>query len=481
MTTALFSRCCRVAAFLLVGLLAVPAAAEDFPKVKGLEDNVEFWKKVYAVWSVNDIAFHDPSDFSLVYRVIRVPGKGKTENGVTRRQAINAGRKELNAALRSLHKKQPKTDKGLNDVEKEVFNNLSKVKRKDKYNRASSIRVQNGLREKFVKGYIAAGAWEADVKARLKRAGLPEDIVALAYVESLMDLRARSHAGAVGPWQFMRPTAKEYMQVHLVLDERFDPIIATDAAAQYLNTAKKNVGPWPVAITSYNYGRAGMRRGIKAAGTTDFATILAKFKSSRFGFAARNYYASFLAVHDVLAHQDAYFKDIQRETAWSFDVVRLPFPVLAPQLDKSGALTTEHLEYYNPSLTPEALAGQVVLPYGLPLRVPAGSRDAFYMTVLGFSADERKKAEYHVRTWAKANGRQTIEQIARLHGVSGAKVAKMNRTKPEAKPAKGTKVSIPSVPVKYSLFPEAVNVGIPPAPPLAALPGQTSSKVRAGR
>jgi membrane-bound lytic murein transglycosylase D len=267
---------------LLAGLLcAAPAAAAyEFPRVDGLEGNVAFWRNVYAVWSENEIAFHDRKDFHIVYRVVKVPPR---TDGKARRKAIVKARSELTAALKQLNKTQPKTGDGLEGVELEVWTNLKDIRHADKYRRLSTIRAQNGLRERFVAGYVSAGAYERQIRDRLALAGLPEEIVALAYLESLMDIRAVSHAGAVGMWQFMRPTAKEYMHVNNVVDERMDPIIAADAAAKYINQALKEVGPWPVAITSYNYGRAGMRRAIKGAGSDDLGVILKKFTSKRFG------------------------------------------------------------------------------------------------------------------------------------------------------------------------------------------------------
>jgi membrane-bound lytic murein transglycosylase D len=455
---------------LLAGLLcAAPAAAAyEFPRVDGLEGNVAFWRNVYAVWSENEIAFHDRKDFHIVYRVVKVPPR---TDGKARRKAIVKARSELTAALKQLNKTQPKTGDGLEGVELEVWTNLKDIRHADKYRRLSTIRAQNGLRERFVAGYVSAGAYERQIRDRLALAGLPEEIVALAYLESLMDIRAVSHAGAVGMWQFMRPTAKEYMHVNNVVDERMDPIIAADAAAKYINQALKEVGPWPVAITSYNYGRAGMRRAIKGAGSDDLGVILKKFTSKRFGLAARNYYASFLAVHDVLTHPQDYLADYEQRPAWAYDVVRLPFPILSTQLIGKNTLTQTDLVFLNPALTQSARTGGEALPRGIPLRVPRGKYDAVVRHLLGMSKQERRKADRHVRAWHTANGRETIEGIAGQYGVSASAVASRNGVSASSKPAKGKKIAIPSSPVGYSMFPDAPDAAIPPdsATPTGAL------------
>lgn len=465
------SRPLSFATLLAVGLLALapvlggaaPAEAYDFPRVRGLEPNVAFWRKVYAVWSQDEIAFHDRDDFRILYRVVKVPPKSKK---AARRAAVVAAENELVAALKSLDKKQPKSAAGLEGVELEVYENLKDIKAADKFRRTSSLRAQNGLRERFVAGYRSAGAYEPQVRERLRLAGLPEDIIALAYVESLMDIRARSHAGAVGMWQFMKPTAQEYMQVNHVLDERMDPIIAADAAAKYLNTALKNVGPWPVAITSYNYGRSGMAKAIKAVGSDDLADILERYEHKRFGLAARNYYASFLAVHDVLKNPGRYLPGVKQRAPWRFDVVRLPFGVLSTQLVATGAISQHDLVFLNPALTERARTGQEVLPAGLPLRVPRGAGERVAGSIMGFSPRERQVALAHVRKWHAANGKHSLTRIARLYGVNVDEVADMNGLDPQAKPKRGTKVAIPSTPVRFSLFPEAKGVPVPTAPKL---------------
>lgn len=449
-------------------LLVTPAAlADGFERVPVLEDNVAFWRKVYAVWGVNDIALHDRDDLAVVYRVVKVPPRGQKKDGLTRAQAIEKAREEVVAALAALDKKQPESAEGLTGVEKEVFENLKHVKKKDKYKRPADIRAQNGLRERAREGWISFGRYEAGVRAEIRKADMPQDIIALAFVESLFNLKAVSHAGAAGMWQFMPYTGREYMHVNEVVDERIDPILATEAAMKYLKTARKQLGPWPLAITSYNYGRAGMKRAAEAVGSNDLGVIYEKYTSNkRFGFAAKNYYASFLALLDVVQNPDVYFKDAKQHSSWRFDVIRLPFPVLAPQLSAMGAMNADDLALLNPALTRRARNGDVALPRGLPLRVPYGKGDEVLGKILSMSAEERKKALHHVREWHRATGNQTLAAIAKRYGVKEADVAALAGLPVGATPAKGVRVPIPSRAAGYSLIPEARGLPIPDAPPL---------------
>src|SRR5687768_9638588 len=90
---------------------ASPVHADEFTRVPALESNVAFWKKVYIEWSLNNIALHDEQDLGIVYKVLTVPARGaKNSEGLGRSEAINKGRADVEAALRSLAKKNPKSD-----------------------------------------------------------------------------------------------------------------------------------------------------------------------------------------------------------------------------------------------------------------------------------------------------------------------------------------------------------------------------------
>jgi membrane-bound lytic murein transglycosylase D len=449
-----------------LGVVATPARADEFTRVPALEPNVAFWKKVYIEWSLNNIAFHDEQDLGIVYRVITVPGRGeKNAAGLTRAEAIRKGQAEVEAALRSLAKKNPKSADGLTGVEKEVFNNLKGVTRADKYTRLSTIRAQNGLRERFLQGWSNSGLYEKFIEAELKENGLPEELIGIAFVESLFYVGAKSKVGAAGIWQFMSYTGKEYMQLNNVVDERWDPILATEAACKYLRQAKKELGTWPLAITSYNYGRGGMKGLVDAAGTKDFGVILAVSKNKRFGFAARNYYASFLAIHDIIFEQrDTLLKGYSRKAPWSYDVIRAPFPVYTSQLIATGEMDQATLDALNPALTNEASAGKIPLPHGISIRVPKGKGDKIVQKLVNLPERERQRGMRAVKAIHKASGKETITAIAKKYGVSSDVLAEVLGVDADAVPEKGQQLPIPQGNARYTLLPEARGMPVPPLP-----------------
>lgn len=109
----------------------------------------------------------------------------------------------------------------------------------------------------------------------MERNGVPEELKYLAIIESALNPRAVSRAGASGSWQFMYQTAKMYdLKIDQTVDERFDPEKASDAAARYLKSLYDNFGDWILAIAAYNCGPGNVNRAIRRAqGKTDFWQI----------------------------------------------------------------------------------------------------------------------------------------------------------------------------------------------------------------
>ena len=109
------------------------------------------------------------------------------------------------------------------------------------------------------------------IRPILKQAGLPEDLVYLAMIESGFNNHAKSHAKAVGPWQFISATGKRYgLMVNWWVDERRDTRKSTLAAVEYLRELYSMFQSWELAAAAYNAGESKIARGIRRYGTRDF-------------------------------------------------------------------------------------------------------------------------------------------------------------------------------------------------------------------
>jgi membrane-bound lytic murein transglycosylase D len=133
-------------------------------------------------------------------------------------------------------------------------------------------------------------------------------------VESGFYSRARSTAGAVGIWQFTRGTGRQFMRITRYHDDRLNPSTETEAAAQLLRSNYLTFGNWPLAITAYNYGTAGMAQAADEY-ADDYGRIVREYEGPHFGFASKNYYAEFLAALQINRFEDAYFPNLRYESA----------------------------------------------------------------------------------------------------------------------------------------------------------------------
>lgn len=109
--------------------------------------------------------------------------------------------------------------------------------------------------------------------------GVPEALISTALIESGYNPSARSYAGAVGMWQFMRSTARNYgLTVNRKEDQRRDPILSSIAAARHLKDLYGIYGDWHLALAAYNAGPGGISRALRRAGVDDYWSLVRKRK-----------------------------------------------------------------------------------------------------------------------------------------------------------------------------------------------------------
>lgn len=133
---------------------------------------------------------------------------------------------------------------------------------------------------------------------------VPLDLVNVALIESGFNPHARSYAGAVGMWQFMRSTGRNYgLQITRKVDERKNVALSTRAAARHLRDLFEIYGDWYLALGAYNAGVGGINRAIKRAGSEDFWTVAKKgrLKRQTIDYVPR-FIAATLIVNDLAGH-----------------------------------------------------------------------------------------------------------------------------------------------------------------------------------
>ncbi len=352
---------------LLPLVLSTAAGADDelFPEPAELRPDVDFWVAVFTEYSVNEGVLHDNRNLDVVYARLDMPAELSRRE---RQRRVAARRKELQAVLRKLSSGKRA---GLTPEEARVLSLWpDDVSNATLAAAASRIRYQQGLTERFREGLARSGRWRDYVDEQFSALGVPVDIAALPHVESSYDPAARSHVGASGIWQFTRSTGRRFMRVDHVVDERNDPFAATRAAARLMAYNYSLTGNWPMAITAYNHGLAGVRRAMKQFGDTAYVDILRNYDGRTFGFASRNFYVAFLAARKVDKDPQPYFGDIEYEAPVDYTVAKLPAYVPASELARALGVTVGELAAHNPGLQPTVWQGSKHVPKGFELRLP---------------------------------------------------------------------------------------------------------------
>jgi membrane-bound lytic murein transglycosylase D len=277
----------------------------------------------------------------------------------------------------------------MTDEEKKIYQLFSDVNEPNKFYEAASrkrLRIQLGQKDRFLDGLIQSGRYLPIMEDIFRKEGLPVELTRLPFVESSFNTRARSKVGASGIWQFMRFTGKLFVHVNDAVDERNDPIRATEAAAKLLKMNYESLGNWPLAVTAYNHGREGMVRAVRKIGSDELEEVVADYRSRSFGFASSNFFTELLAAIEVERNVDHYFGKIERAKPVPSIEVEMPDYVDLPELCKQVGLDEAKVRDLNPGLQDTLFTGNQLLPKGYRLRLPYDGTTSVEAAIQAFQA-----------------------------------------------------------------------------------------------
>ncbi|MGE5216323.1 MAG: transglycosylase SLT domain-containing protein [Chloroflexota bacterium] len=374
--------------------------SSPFPVPVGLESSVEFWKKVFTEYSLSQMIFFDPLDMSKIYEVVDV-GEGNRSDSY-----IKAERARV-AAEQSV------------DIER--------------------VQTQRGIKERTAAGIKRAGRYLAQIQQIFTERGLPPELTFLPIVESSYDINARSSVGALGIWQFMPRTGRQYLRISRGIDERRDPLEASRAAAAYLKEAYDILGSWPLAITSYNFGPAGMARAVEAVGSEDLVELIQQYDHPYWGFAPKNFYAEFLAAVEIGSNVSQYFPSLELDTPVELREVEVQRGTALSTLVKSSGLKHDEFLGWNPALS----AGTRIVPAGYRVKLPA-DRTVEPLVVVARTQNPQPKAQPRVVHHRVKRG-ETVYEIARRYGASVQRILQVNNIRQAHLIRVGTTLRIPRI------------------------------------
>lgn len=282
----------------------------------------------------------------------------------------------------------------------------------------------------------------------LRNNNMPTDLKYLAVVESALNPKAVSRAGAVGLWQFMYGTAKMYnLKVNSEIDERRDIFKSTVAASEYLKRSYAKYGNWLLAIASYNCGPGNVDKAIvRAGGSKDFWEI-AKYLPAE----TRGYVPAFIAAQYVMS----YYPEHQLYPTYPdyrfCEITSVPVTekVCFEKIAHYTNVSVDDIKFLNPGLNSTVIPVWSAEPYEL--KLPAGMLpiwDAMKDSIVLSSryavpkyhyssryASTGSSAKYHTVRRGETLGsiagkyRMSVTTLKRMNGISGNTIRAGQRLK----------------------------------------------------
>ena len=269
-----------------------------------------------------------------------------------------------------------------------------------------------------------SGRYEGMIRAKLRERGMPEDLVYLSMIESGFNPNARSRVSAVGLWQFMAPTARDYgLRVDGYVDERRDPEKSTDAALRYLGDLYEEFGAWSLAAAAYNAGAGRVGRimreetGAAKGKEDDFWRIRRRLPAD-----TREYVPLIFAAALVGKEPHKYGLDkVERLLPLPTDTVQVAGGTRLAGIAKAIGAGDDELKQLNPHLvkgmTPPGGSYPVIVPDGAAARFAAAG-----------PAVQRAAAEVQdeAPSTHQVQRGESLSVIAKKHGVTVAALQRAN-------------------------------------------------------
>lgn len=229
--------------------------------------------------------------------------------------------------------------------------------------------------------------YESLMKKVLRDNGLPEDLFYIALIESGFSSSATSHASAVGYWQFIRGTGKRYgLEISRLVDDRRDPVMATQAAADYFKGLYSIFGSWYLAMASYNVGENRVQREVMKHQTRDFWELA---RRARLPAETVNYVPKYIAAKMIGKNPAQYgFTDLDYMPAIEFDTIEFDKPVNLRLMAEKMNYPYEDFKALNPRFKGEVAPAK---DNKLTLRIPVGQSELALIAAAGSVVE---KVEY---------------------------------------------------------------------------------------
>lgn len=268
----------------------------------------------------------------------------------------------------------------------------------------------------------------------LDKYNMPLELKYLAIVESALNPGARSRVGATGLWQFMYGTAKiNGLTITSYVDERNDPLKATEAACKYLSTLYGIFGDWNLALAAYNSGPGNVNKAIRrSGGKRSYWEIRPYLPRETAG-----YVPAFIAVNYIMNYANEHFifpTDV-KPSYFATDTVLVKEQLSFEQISKLIDIDEDELAFLNPAYRYKVIPKNEKAPYTLILPQQKmgmfiANEDSIY--TIARKDFEQKKPELPAQVAMDSKIRHTVQRgevlgtIAEKYGVSVSSIRRWN-------------------------------------------------------
>ncbi|WP_409477794.1 LysM peptidoglycan-binding domain-containing protein [Pseudobdellovibrio sp. HCB154] len=305
------------------------------------------------------------------------------------------------------------------------------------------IKYFQGRGRPHMERYLARSTrYEALMKKVLRDNKLPEDLFYIALIESGFSSSARSHASAVGYWQFIRGTGKRYsLDINKMVDERRDPVLATQAAAEYFRDLYSIFNSWYLSMAAYNVGEGRVIKAVRKYKTKDFWELSQNKRA--LPSETDNYVPKYIAAKLIAKNPDKYgFEGIDYMTPIEFDHVTLKEPVNLRMMAEKMNFNYEDFKDLNPKFKGEI--APLDKDNTLSLRIPAGTMEVAMTaastsvaSIIDFVPDQVETQYYKVRRG------DNLGSIARRYRTTVAYLRELNDFSRKKTIRVGQKIVVP--------------------------------------
>jgi len=458
---------------------------ETFSCPESLLPRVGFWVEVFSRWDTNTAIFHDKDNPQRVYSTLkRKQGCRRSRKG----DSIDRERKRLKRNLLTLSQKLERGE-SLSDSQSRLYASFKRASAGEVKAASQRVRCQSGNQDRMREALTQFHVYRPTILDALEAQNLTPELQYLPFVESAFNPEALSHVGAAGLWQIMPSTGRTLgLTVNTRVDQRYDPISATYAAAKYFRNSVDTLSETafengatvqakdlnPFVITSYNYGVRGMQRAIKQVGL-DYERLLVEYKSPSFQTAVKNFYASFLAARHVAKNSEKFFGVVAPDNSNrfnAFNTLVLSRATSAKRLSKELGISNSQLKSLNPALKRVIWRHKALIPKGYKVKLPY--REQGWITQVEQMKKLPREIEKPGYLWHKVRRGQTACGIAEKYGASCSALRKLNKLNRKATIYVGKRIKVPTRTGGISVA-SSGSVSATPQPAIALVDSENSS------